>query len=388
LAQESVRWTGDMTFPDPTGQGGPWTVALVFDLAAGAAGGGPGPTPAPSRPLSGTAAVTFAPPGDSKRYTMNAAAKGHASAEPGAAAWAVRLDGAFDIRTVDAATAALWASLPGSGWQQAAIVQVGLDGEASEPDGTSPTVLKGSGNVEIANFGCIVVEMFSRGEGLFGEIDPAELAAIPGRCGRTSLTAEWTVTADASCALSPAPPAETAQLFSAMLPAINHPRCQNCHGALNVFTDTRHPGGNMVKTHTVEDPTGFSEPYEEELVYDQGPVCMDCHDLAKGAWRQQRTDTIQWAGASPKRICETWLATTGPEIGRDLHAHLANDILIQLAFEGLRGVSELVLFNVESEGPLPPPMSHAAFLGLARAWIDAAGIGQPGAKQCACTGLP
>jgi hypothetical protein len=143
----------------------------------------------------------------------------------------------------------------------------------------------------------------------------------------------------------------------------------------------------MRKFQEVEDLFG-GEPSKEEVAFEQGPVCDDCHDLGKGEWRQSRVANIQWAGGSERQICAAWMASTGSGSGDDLMAHLANDLRIKLGFEGLRGVSELVLFEVESEGPLPPSMTHAQFLGLARAWVDGAGIGGPGARKCACAGLP
>jgi hypothetical protein len=67
-----------------------------------------------------------------------------------------------------------------------------------------------------------------------------------------------------------------------------------------------------------------------------------------------------------------------PGSGRDFIAHVSNDRLIQLAFEGKRGMDE---------APEPPPMSHADFVGAATAWHKAAAIGTPGAAACACAGL-
>lgn len=69
--------------------------------------------------------------------------------------------------------------------------------------------------------------------------------------------------------------------------------------------------------------------------------------------------------------------------------HISKDVLIQQAFIGMRGISDLSPFDVESEEALPiPGFDHQIFVELSKRWYEAARIGSPLANACACQALP
>jgi hypothetical protein len=384
-AQGTSQWNGQFRIPSPAGDG-EIVVDLALDLMLGEATGSGGAATALDRSAAGTATVTFADPNDpGKRYTMQAPASGALASADAGATWSAELAAEFDFRTADAETAQLFAGL-GPSWVAAAKAQLTLAGDVEEPPGSGDAVppprMTGIGNVNMANLGCILTAGLSEPD--------VDWATLPGRCGRVDLPAPFEVAADAACAVSP--PAETARLFSAMLPAVNHPRCQNCHGAINVFSaDTEHLGDDMRKFEEENEKQEEEKEEEEDLFafgaepsgpseinYDQGPVCVECHNLAGGAWEQKRARDIQWAGRSAREVCESWVAATAPGSGKNFAEHVASDTLIRLAFEGNRGMKAK---------PDPPPMSHETFVAHARAWALAGAVGTARAALCACSGL-
>ncbi len=380
LAQSTVSWTGEFAVPSPTRGAAPWNALLKLDTSIIEAG-----RPELPHVAKGTATVSvYDPDKPAKKYQMSSPIDGSILPDFERPSAMVSFQMEFDVRTADAEIAAMWAQVSGPAWNEAARIQVVLTGDLIETiDGNFATHMVGKGNVNLADFGCIVAKGIQ-------EMGSGNMSTLPNRCGRQKNELVWRVDADTSCALSPVKPAEIAKHFQAMMPAINHPRCQNCHGALNVFAeDTLHSGGDQREFEEVEDPfTG--DTVKEEAILDQSTLCQDCHDLAEGHWRQLRTEEVQWAGRSARSICQTWVKQDrNMQSAATIVEHISKDVLIQQAFIGMRGISDLSPFDVESEEALPiPGFDHQIFVELSKRWYEAARIGSPLANACACQALP
>jgi hypothetical protein len=181
------------------------------------------------------------------------------------------------------------------------------------------------------------------------------------------------------CPVSPPERQEAASAFRQVL-ALRHPRCANCHGAMNVYEEnTAHPGGAMVDVET--DVFG-----ETQTIPLGAESCVMCHNMANGLWVQRANPTseIQWAGLSDR---ELWLRlqttriisdaatrTSEPSTGSLLLSHVEHDALIDFAFRGNRamdGDSYVASFGLPDIDP--PPLSKAEFTGYLRDWIAALG---------------
>src|SRR5581483_810194 len=137
-----------------------------------------------------------------------------------------------------------------------------------------------------------------------------------------------------------------------MLPVLQHPRCANCHGAIDVFAvNTTHAGG-QIEAPTEDNPFGGD--------------CQSCHTapMPEGQrWRQPRPgDPARWGGLAPAQICRGLKASRMS--GADLVDHVRADRLVALGFEGKRG---------QDLPAAPPPMTQDQFLALTQQWVTAIG---------------
>ena len=136
-------------------------------------------------------------------------------------------------------------------------------------------------------------------------------------------------------------------LFSRMLPVIRHPRCSNCHGGL--------------------DPRSAAHEGQEEVL--TGSSCESCHLDAKD-WSLPSTDHF-FPGKTDRQLCAQF-AEIASKMGFPNFdvKHLQGDELIQLAFVGMMGGARDSTTTTPPKLPLPPPMSHAAFVALGQDWLD------------------
>jgi hypothetical protein len=127
-------------------------------------------------------------------------------------------------------------------------------------------------------------------------------------------------------------------LFQAMLPVIQHPRCTNCHGGVDPISGRNHPPGR----ETPED-------------------CPDCHMTG---WTTPAPEHF-FVGKSDRELCGLFSDFAAKQ-GHDLFIsnHLRGDELIVAAFAGMAGGAR------DPDPPAPPPMTQAAFIALARDWLD------------------
>jgi len=176
-----------------------------------------------------------------------------------------------------------------------------------------------------------------------------------------------------------------AEAFNDILSVLRHPRCANCHGALNLYEpNPKHPGGSIVKEVAQEpqdDLFSFGgEPTTTTTI--RGPEdCAGCHGKAAGQWTQKSPDSeIQWAGLDDRglwnRLQRTRVVTdrstmaTENSTGANLIGHVQHDLLIALAFEGDRAISDdkRIYFSFERD---PPPLSKDKFIDALERWVDA-----------------
>src|SRR4029079_19761316 len=142
------------------------------------------------------------------------------------------------------------------------------------------------------------------------------------------------------------------QLFQRMLPVIRHARCSNCHGGMDPRSPA-HRGRNEVLT---------------------GSSCETCHNDAH-AWTIPQPDHF-FVRKTDKQVCalfSQFAANMGyPQF---ITNHLEDDELIALAFQGLirvaRDPGTVDPTTGQPDPPAdPPPVLHAAFVTLAKDWIN------------------
>ena len=177
------------------------------------------------------------------------------------------------------------------------------------------------------------------------------------------------------CSVDQASKQKASTAFRKVLSVLRHPRCANCHGAINVYDEaTTHPGGVMVDV--TEDIFG-----DKVIIPKKAAICVMCHDEGNGLWIQKTipTSEIQWANLSDRelwmRLQKTRITVdpenkdTRPSTGALLIDHVGNDHLIDLAFQGKRGMGTDSYYGVPEADP--PPLTKAQFLVALKDWVEA-----------------
>jgi hypothetical protein len=187
------------------------------------------------------------------------------------------------------------------------------------------------------------------------------------------------------CQITPDENNQALAIFSQMLPVLQHPRCSNCHGKLDVFA----PSAATLHGKGVG---GVQDPAEQKTF--EG--CQVCHsralELVRKRWTAQTSpsdresslntgrwhpaSSTKWGTADPVRACV--LLKRSHREGDLMLDHLREDVLVTLGFEGKRGQDNLA--------PEPPPISQEAFTGLMRQWMVAIHATKqwPEAGFCGC----
>lgn len=167
-----------------------------------------------------------------------------------------------------------------------------------------------------------------------------------------------------SCPLSLVEQRRAAADFEAMMPALAHPRCANCHGGIDVFAPSAkqlHGGGQIdMKTVTNTQDAEFGLGHAETIKEQDFSSCEGCHEVH--GWRLPPSNLF-FAGRSPLQICHQF-KHSGPG---PFKTHVTQDALVLAGFEGRRGQSDL--------SPKPPPITHAAFQKAALDWVALVGDG-------------
>jgi hypothetical protein len=77
------------------------------------------------------------------------------------------------------------------------------------------------------------------------------------------------------CPLSFEQRLKAVETFAEMLPVFRHPRCQNCHGGMDLLSEDQHPGAPQLEDAD-PDPRSLMNPEQRDSVSSQ--QCMTCHD--------------------------------------------------------------------------------------------------------------
>jgi len=169
------------------------------------------------------------------------------------------------------------------------------------------------------------------------------------------------------CALSDKQQADAPKAFAQMVSTFQHPRCMNCHGAVDPYSGKNHMGGKKLREN-----------------------CGGCHRLPQGEWDTPEAGLF-FTGKDAVQLCRQ-MKRTLPD-GSAFIAHITEDRgrtpFIQTAFAGTRALNNLGQQMYERRTgkeyrPEPPPITHDAFIAQAEAWIDAMGGKFQGDPDCGC----
>jgi hypothetical protein len=183
-----------------------------------------------------------------------------------------------------------------------------------------------------------------------------------------------------------------------MMPVFEHERCANCHGGTNPFDGENHGGGPVdsfpetmcIGCHTANTVlvpgrcaivmglgatiTGPDGVETQSLCVpgelDQGEIRVP----AGPVWNALAPDFMSFVGKDARTLClQLKKNVAGPEA---LLKHLREDHLIEVAFEGTRGMDGQSPIPVEDPpGSMPkPPLSKEAFIELMTQWITEAAM--------------
>jgi hypothetical protein len=181
----------------------------------------------------------------------------------------------------------------------------------------------------------------------------------------------------AACPLSVAEEKDAVEKFDKLWPVIRHPRCLNCHGAVDPFVAESkggHPGG-AVGTR------GDSTRPEK---------CQECHSALPG-W-DVPLSIFLFTGKSARQVCMQFKATEADPV--QFMSHITNDkglvAFTETAFKGNRGLNTLGENLVEERTGRPfqlepPPISHTEMIERSRRWANAVGErGWRATPDCGC----
>lgn len=183
----------------------------------------------------------------------------------------------------------------------------------------------------------------------------------------------------AACSLTLAQERAALDAFDQMLPVLSHPRCMNCHGALNPYVDPRvgrHLGGQMTDSAT-------GAPLRAD-------ACVDCHGELPG-W-DTPGEAMFFVGKSPRELCMQF-KEFAPAGGEEFVTHITHEPtgpqFIASAFLGTRALTTLGEVTYEDAMGHPPtadkpPGSHQQLIADATRWAHAIGAGWTETPACGC----
>jgi hypothetical protein len=188
------------------------------------------------------------------------------------------------------------------------------------------------------------------------------------------------------CPLSESQTQKSIEAFGRIASAIGQePRCLGCHGRVNPYIDGTGP-----------DPANPGAPPSEfehgPGKVDHGADCNECHaNMAKRTcdgkpsnW-MTAPDFLSFVGKDPPTLCKQIRDML--HTAKDFLGHLKDDNggnnFAGTAFNGDRGLDRKMF--PEKEVPTEKPhVSHAAFMKMARDWVDAMGGEFKGDRACGC----
>lgn len=170
----------------------------------------------------------------------------------------------------------------------------------------------------------------------------------------------------ASCPLPLSKQVEAVKVFGEMLPVFRHPRCFNCHGGLNLFSEA-HAGSEVVDEAI---PLIPREPFDRQ--------CGTCHGALKTWTGAEATWTIPgppvfFIEKSDEELCLQMKTFTNT--GEKFVNHIFNDEGgPQFIAEGFKGTRGLDASYLEEHGIAEkPPGTHEELTEKARKWVEILG---------------
>ncbi|MEP6689207.1 MAG: hypothetical protein ABJC36_12735 [Gemmatimonadales bacterium] len=178
-------------------------------------------------------------------------------------------------------------------------------------------------------------------------------------------------TAAASCGLPVAKQVKAVKSFAEMLPVFRHPRCINCHGAVNPLGE-EHRGRDQLDAEI--DPMGDRERFLAQ--------CQDCHDGLPG-WRTPG-EPVFFTGKDDEALCLQMKRFE--RTGESFVEHIENDHhdiqFIAAGFAGDRALGE-GLGDIELVVE-PPPGTQADLTAKARRWVESLDGHYGDSPECGC----
>jgi cytochrome c553 len=221
------------------------------------------------------------------------------------------------------------------------------------------------------------------------------------------------------CPLTDEKPDEAIIAFSRMMPALSHPRCSNCHGGVNPFSENGGHAGGEVKIgnlaerwlkdrlaliadltrengakltqqqiknaedalRTIESAKGESLSVDaiagilaegglEQAV--AAGACASCHAHQPVHWR---VASSRFAGLSQKQMCESFQKHRDVTSPAEFVEHMSRDPLefIPVAFEGTRALTpfgQAIYKEVRGRAYAPEPIASTSRTAMNRAAFD------------------
>jgi hypothetical protein len=132
--------------------------------------------------------------------------------------------------------------------------------------------------------------------------------------------------------------------------------------------------------------------FGEQVIPRGAESCILCHNVAEGEWVQKvNPSKIQWANLNDRALWERLQTTpiiidpatkeTRDSTGELLIHHAEHDRLIDLGFQGMRGMDEGLTASFGLPKAEPPPLSKKEFLESLREWVDALDASKSWPKQ-------
>jgi len=178
-----------------------------------------------------------------------------------------------------------------------------------------------------------------------------------------------------ACPLTPQQEQKAVDLFhDKLMPVLMHPRCFNCHGGVDVSTESGGHLGGVVDRSKLE-------------------VCRDCHGLLQG-WSLP-PEEMMWIGKSERALCVLFKQMeTSPAkfVGHVTNENMPNapDVHVaERAFIGDAALNALGEVTYEEKTgqpfkPDPAPGSHQQLIADSREWANTIGAGWKVFPDCGC----
>lgn len=221
------------------------------------------------------------------------------------------------------------------------------------------------------------------------------------------------------CPLTDEKTDEAISAFSRMMPALSHPRCANCHGGVNPFSENGGHAGGQVKVEnlaerwlkdrksliadltrengsklteqqiknaedalrTIESAKGenlsadtiaaiLAEGGLEQVV--AAGACASCHAHQPVHWR---VASSRFAGLSQKQLCESFQKHRDVTSPAEFVEHMSRDPLefIPVAFDGTRALTpfgQAIYKEVRGRAYAPEPINSITRVAMNRAAFD------------------